>query len=211
MLHTRRYALLIVCLVLPHTLVAQDDVSEGSSVAEEAEPRPSFLPTQEQIDQSGSRRESADSTSNSESMLNVIIFLAIFVVGAYAVYRFLKNRKFRGPGGISGDSVVVREIASSALSPTKSVRLLDLESRILVVGVTDHAINTLAVIEDHEEMARLRLEASRENKAVVQTGFAASLKDMFAKRPSGVVASPMLGRATFSSLGSRLKKFSKPK
>jgi flagellar protein FliO/FliZ len=79
-----------------------------------------------------------------ELVIRLVFSLAI-VVGLLLLTVKVGGRKFKGRNG-----AVVRVVHRQPLSRTSAVAVVEVGSRILVLGTTDHQVNVLAELEEDE-------------------------------------------------------------
>ena len=87
-------------------------------------------------------------------LISLVAVFAFVVVMAYFASRFLSGRFQRQSSETGG-----RLMEHLALGPNKSVCVVEIGGRVLLLGVTDHQITLLGEIEDPEEIDRLRRQA----------------------------------------------------
>jgi len=89
------------------------------------------------------------------------VSMVLIVIGLLVLFlHFLRKYLFRPlGGGISGGQFQV--IRQFHLGPKKSVTLVRFANRLLLLGVTDGNINTLAEIDDPEEVEKIIAEAAK--------------------------------------------------
>ena len=106
-----------------------------------------------------------DATPNPAPGFSSIIFrlLAALVVTVALIYLTVWGLKFiwekRGWTSAVDEGKPIRILASSYLAPRKTVQLVEVGNRVLVVGVGHEEVNCLDVITDPEEVKALKLAA----------------------------------------------------
>ena len=112
-----------------------------------------------------------DVVSSAFQMLTALgIVLGGLLVVFYLMKRFLK----RGVGDSKGQ--LIRVIASQYIGFKKNIALVEVPGTILVVGVSNDRISLLTKIEDSENLASIRQEASG-----IPLSFADNLQRLTAK------------------------------
>lgn len=86
--------------------------------------------------------------------ISLVAVFAFVVVMAYFASRFLSGH-FQKQANAGGG----RLMEHLPLGPNKSVCIVELAGRVLMLGVTDHQISLLGEIDDPEEIDRLRRQA----------------------------------------------------
>lgn len=94
------------------------------------------------------------------------VVLALICGAAWLVKRFLPNRKLLNGGGL------VDIIARTPLTTKSSLVLVKLGRRLVLLGVTPDRVNTLATVEDADQVACLLGEAHSRRPDSVSTAFA---------------------------------------
>lgn len=87
-------------------------------------------------------------------LVSLVAVFAFVVVMAYFASKFLSGR-FQNQNTSAGG----RLLEHLALGPNKSVCVVEIADKLLLLGVTDHQITLLGEIEDPEEIDRLRRQA----------------------------------------------------
>lgn len=87
------------------------------------------------------------------SLVQMLAALALVLALVLALYwlarRFLPGQAARGPAG------GLKVLGRLALAPRKGLVLVQVGARILVLGVSEQGVNSLASIEDPQEVAQL--------------------------------------------------------
>ena len=92
------------------------------------------------------------------TFVETLIILALFVVGIYGIFRFIQKKR----GGGFGSPAVIKVISSTGLGGNRMLQIVEVGSKIFLIGVTDNTINLLSEIDDKETIDWLRLEYSRQ-------------------------------------------------
>ena len=87
-------------------------------------------------------------------LISLLAVFAFVVVMAYFVSRFLSGR-FQHQAAANGGRI----LEHLALGPNKSVCVVEIGGKVVLLGVTEHQVNLLAEIEDADEIDRLRRQA----------------------------------------------------
>ncbi len=98
-----------------------------------------------------------DSVFSVKNVSMVLIVMGLLVLFLHFLRKFLFKPL---GGGISGEQF--RVIRQFHLGPKKSVTLVRLADRLLLLGVTDSTITTLAEIDDPDEVSRIVEDAAGE-------------------------------------------------
>lgn len=87
-------------------------------------------------------------------LISLLAVFAFVVVMAYFASRFLSGR-FQHQTAANGGRI----LEHLALGPNKSVCVVEIGGKVVLLGVTEHQVNLLAEIEDADEIDRLRRQA----------------------------------------------------
>lgn len=87
-------------------------------------------------------------------LISLVAVFAFVVVMAYFASKFLSGR-FQSRSTSSGGQL----LEHLALGPNKSVCVVEMGGKVVLLGVTEHQISLLAEIDDPEEIDRLRRQA----------------------------------------------------
>lgn len=87
-------------------------------------------------------------------LISLVAVFAFVVVMAYFVSKFLSGRATKQASASGG-----KLMEHLPLGPNKSVCVVEIGGKVLLLGVTDHQITLLGEIEDLEEIERLRRQA----------------------------------------------------
>lgn len=90
-------------------------------------------------------------------IFKTLLVLGILVGGFYYFFRFVSRKTGMAPG--SGNAVQVLSLVP--LGQNRFLQIIDLAGRVLVLGVTEHAINLITEIKDKDEIDRIRLSGPR--------------------------------------------------
>jgi flagellar protein FliO/FliZ len=104
-------------------------------------------------------------------VLRTIAVLAVIVVGIYLVFRFLLKK--RHP--FTRESEIIKVLASFQIAANKSIQIVEIAEKMLVLGVSDSNINLITTIEEKETIDRIRLLSSKESQG------GGSFRDQFLK------------------------------
>ena len=88
-------------------------------------------------------------------LVSLVAVFAFVVVMAYFASRFLSGRFQSSEASYDGG----RLLEHLPLGPNKSVCVVEIADKVVVLGVTEHQISLLAEVEDSEEIDRLRRQA----------------------------------------------------
>ena len=87
-------------------------------------------------------------------LISLLAVFAFVVVMAYFASRFLSGR-FQHQAAANGGRI----LEHLALGPNKSVCVVEIGGKVVLLGVTEHQVSLLAEIEDADEIDRLRRQA----------------------------------------------------
>lgn len=96
-----------------------------------------------------------DGPSPAGAALRVVLALAILVPAAYLVTKAFSRQASRWAKGRA-----VRVIDTAVLGPNRSVHLVEVAGRVLVVGATPEQVTLLSEISDPERVAELLIATS---------------------------------------------------
>ncbi len=113
------------------------------------------------------------------NVLNAFLTLSFIVVGLTVVLIIVK--RYAAANTAKGDGPDIRVLHRLALQPKKSLCVVLVVDRILVLGLSDDSITTLAEISDQESVQRLMREPAH---ALSATGAAALAKKLHFISPS---------------------------
>jgi flagellar biosynthetic protein FliO len=132
-------------------------------------------------------------------VLRTLAVLAVLIIVIYLVFRvFLRNRH-----KIVTSTEVIKVLATYPLAGNKSIQIVQIAEKVLILGVTDSNINLIAALEDKETIDKIKLESSKETR-----GFA-SFKDQLLKLISGKAFSGQGQISYFNEFKQRIKKMKK--
>lgn len=89
-------------------------------------------------------------------IVKMIIVLGLMVGGFYYFFRYVS----RARGGPMGGNIA-QVLSLIPVGQNKFIQIIDLAGKVLVLGVTDHAINLIMEIKDRDEIDRIRLAGSK--------------------------------------------------
>jgi flagellar biogenesis protein FliO len=104
-------------------------------------------------------------------LVPLLSVLALIVVGALAVKRFMPGRRLLTGGG------VVEIVARAPLSTRQSLVLVKLGQRLLLLGVSADRISTLSVVDDPDQVAMLAGDLAGQQPASISREFARSFAE----------------------------------
>ena len=108
-------------------------------------------------------------------VLRTIAVLAVIVLGIYFVFRFLLKK--RHPS--IRESEIIKVLASFQIAANKSIQIVEIAEKMLVLGVSDSNINLITTIEEKETIDKIRLLSSKESQG------GGSFRDQFLKLIGG--------------------------
>jgi flagellar protein FliO/FliZ len=111
---------------------------------------------------------------------------------------FLRNRN-----KIVTGTEVVKVLATYPLAGNKSIQIVQIAEKVLILGITDSNINLITTLEDKETIDKIKLESSKEMR-----GFA-SFKDQLLKLISGKAFSGKGQISHFNEFKQRINKMKK--
>ncbi len=136
--------------------------------------------------------------SSASRLLQLLGALVIICILAYIVIKFLK--KSTNVFGV--DDPYLKTVASMNIAQGKSVHVITLGDKAYIIGVTDHAINTIGEVEDIELINAMNLEAEKKDDAP-KKDFSSVLSKFF---PQAKQDSTNIGKEFFASQSDRLNK-----
>jgi flagellar protein FliO/FliZ len=98
-----------------------------------------------------------DETSYGWMIVKTILVLGIFGAGFYFFFKYITKRGMIPNVGRS----VVQTIAITPVGQNKTIQVVEIAGRILIVGVTDHQISLISEITSKDEIDRIRLQSSK--------------------------------------------------
>lgn len=110
-------------------------------------------------------------------ILGAIAALALVLFLAYVILRWL-NKRMPGVGGGASSGRMITVLDRVTLGKNSSILLVRVQDRVFLVGISEHAVQTLAEFDDPD--GELTLPAAGENP-----GFSAAMKDAVAKMGFG--------------------------
>ena len=108
--------------------------------------------------------------------LSLVVILGIVVLAAYLMRLFPKG----GVKRLKGDGDLLKIIAEVPIGHSKSICLVEVLDRILVVGVGDGSVNLLAEIEDKEKIDLIKMRDSF-GKSGYNIPFSRYLRNIFGR------------------------------
>lgn len=108
-------------------------------------------------------KPSVEEQSYTWVVVKTILVLGLLVGGFYYFFKFV-TRKTGGPLGASA----VQVLSLVPLGQNRFIQIIDLAGKVLVLGITDHAVNLIMEIKEKDEIDRIRLAGSK--AAVPQAG-----------------------------------------
>jgi flagellar biosynthetic protein FliO len=150
----------------------------GTAAGSEYEARE--LPAPAKSDLSTTREGAADRwlPSINRSLTTALVFvLAIIFLAAWIV-----KRAYPGANLLFGTLPVLQVLGRTNLGPKQTLTLVRLDGKLLLLGLTDHAVNHVLTIDDPEEVSRLvtLIEQSR------SAGIAGGFKHFFSREASEI-------------------------
>ncbi|MCR5175916.1 MAG: flagellar biosynthetic protein FliO [Anaerovibrio sp.] len=132
--------ILVLSVLSPDCLAAADSANNGGYLAgyENTDPQPSQMSW----------------WSTLAYLISLLAVFAFVVVMAYFASKFLGGR-FANATGQSGGKI----LEHLPLGPNKSVCVVELGGKTLMLGVTDHQVTLLGEVTDPEEIERLRRQS----------------------------------------------------
>jgi flagellar biosynthetic protein FliO len=132
-------------------------------------------------------------------VLRTLAVLAVLVIVIYLVFRvFLKNRH-----KIVASTEVIKVLATYPLAGNKTIQIVQIADKVLILGITDSNINLISTLEDKETIDKIKLESSKETR-----GFQ-SFKDQLVKLISGKAFSGQGQASYFNEFKQRINKMKK--
>jgi flagellar protein FliO/FliZ len=132
-------------------------------------------------------------------VLRTLAVLAVLVIVIYLVFRvFLRNRH-----KIVSSTQVIKVLATYPLAGNKTIQIVQIADKVLILGITDSNINLISTLEDKETIDKIKLESSKETR-----GFQ-SFKDQLLKLISGKAFSGQSQISHFNEFKQRINKMKK--
>jgi flagellar biosynthetic protein FliO len=132
-------------------------------------------------------------------ILRTLAVLAVLIIVVYLVFRvFIRNRH-----KIVTNTEVIKVLATYPLAGNKTIQIVQIADKVLILGVTDSNINLIATLEDQETIDKIKLESSKETR-----GFA-SFKDHLLKLISGKTFGGQSQISSFNEFKQRINKMKK--
>jgi flagellar biogenesis protein FliO len=91
-------------------------------------------------------------------VLRTIGIMGAVLIGLFLLYRLLIKRRNR----IVTDSQVVNVLATYPLAANRTIQVVDIAGKILVLGVSDSAVNLITQVEDQETIDRIKLLSTQD-------------------------------------------------
>ncbi|MBN2079392.1 MAG: flagellar biosynthetic protein FliO [Spirochaetes bacterium] len=130
--------------------------------------------------------------------LKMIIILGLFGAGFYYFYRFVSRKT--GVGIFGGDAI--RVLSAVPLGQNKYLQVVDLAGKVLVIGVSDNAINLISEITDKDQIDRIRIMSTRTPPpGAAGGGFQEHIMRQFGKFVERVQGARRKGRGPMESSG----------
>ncbi len=95
------------------------------------------------------------------SFIKTLIVLAVLIAVFYYFFRFMSKKTgtaFRGDAS-------ARVLSAVPLGQNKSLQVVDIGGRILIIGVSDGSVNLITEITDRDEINRMRVNLPSESTA----------------------------------------------
>lgn len=102
-------------------------------------------------------RPQVDEESATWMFIKMLLVLGIFAGGFYYFYRFVTKRA----GGSVFGGEAIKVLSAVSLGQNKFLQVVDLAGKVLVVGVSDNAINLITEITEKDQIDRIRILATR--------------------------------------------------
>ncbi len=126
--------------------------------------------------------------------LRMILILAFVILCIYGFFYILKkagNQKFE-------ENDFINIISSKAVSPNKSIHIVEIGNQVIVIGSSDNGISMLTEITDKETVDRIRLYKG-EIKKPAENSFYKYLMDTLMKGKSRIKSSNAGNSGSFTS------------
>jgi len=130
------------------------DMSVVQAVAADASSSGGYLSGYQEVDPHPSQTSWWSTLAYLVSLIVVFVFVLVM---AYVVSRYLGGRFAPTVAGDAG-----KLLENLALGPNRSVCVVEIAGRILILGVADHAVTLLQEITDLQEIERLRNKQQQE-------------------------------------------------
>jgi flagellar biogenesis protein FliO len=91
-------------------------------------------------------------------VLRTIGIMGAVIIGLFLLYRLLIKKRNR----IVTDSRVVNVLATYPLAANRTIQVVDIAGKVLVLGVSDAAVNLITQVDDQETIDRIRLLSEQE-------------------------------------------------
>ena len=114
-------------------------------------------------------------------VLTLLVTFAVVIALAYLTSRFLGNKLKAGSVSQGGRVLVIMPLGTN-----KTLQVVDVAGKVLLLGVTDHAVTLLLEVTDSEDIAKLRDSSTQPAYGEFERVFAkqfASLQQISQKFP----------------------------
>jgi flagellar protein FliO/FliZ len=98
-----------------------------------------------------------DETSYGWMIVKTILVLGIFGAGFYFFFKYITKKGMIPNVGRS----VVQTISITPVGQNKTLQVVEIAGRVLIVGVTEHQISLISEITAKDEIDRIRLQSSK--------------------------------------------------
>ncbi len=132
-------------------------------------------------------------------VLRTLGVLAVIIIGMYFLFRLLIKKRNR----IVTDTDIIKVLATYPLASNRLIQVVEIASKIMILGVTDSNINLITEVEDGELVDKIELLSSKES-----TG-GGSFKNQFLKLMGGKGFQNSGQLSYFSNYRKRINKIKK--
>jgi len=159
------YVLVFLFFLIPQLLPAQEtgpsEIPSSSPVGEQDQTTSQETQQQTAPDYEYTEPEFGENRlSYPMLVLRTIAVLAVIIVGMYLVFRFLVKK--RHP--FIQESEIIKVLAHFQIAANKSIQIVEIAEKMLVLGISDSNINLITTIEEKETIDRIRLLRSKESQ-----------------------------------------------
>jgi flagellar biosynthetic protein FliO len=117
------------------------------------------------------RRDSAANRSLLRDLWPLLAVLTLIAAAAYALKRFMPSRRLMGGSG------VLQILAQTPVTSKQQLMLVKLGGRLVLLGVSPDRMNTLTMIDDPEQVARVLGEVAGTHPRSMNRAFVESMQE----------------------------------
>jgi len=132
-------------------------------------------------------------TTASGSFIKSFIVIVVFLLILFAIIKWMQKKKLNA--SVDHDDSVIHILKNSPLTTNKSIQIVEINSKIYILGVGDQAISVINTIDDPKEITEIKKQCQEENLANPKKGF----KDILGIYFNSVSKKGNSGKIQFSS------------